>query len=281
MVPSIKSTVEKEENDSIAFLDVTVIRHDNSFKFKVHRKATNNNLIINAYSSHSESVKQSALRSMFLRAHHVCSPEYFDEEVNNIYEIGYRNNFKKHQIDHCLDLAKRTFYNREIKETNSNYISFPYHPLLKDIEYPLKLLGFNVAFSYHNTIGRNLICNSPDYKEGIVYKIPCGCGKIYIGQSGKSLEKRISQHKYSIRSDNERSAVNVHARNCNFPMKWKESTEIFSRKDFIERNVIESACIYHTREIHMNSNLGLYKLDPVVLHIFKQQYKLKEVLDLT
>ena len=219
LVPSIKFTVEKEENKSIAFLDVTVIRHENSFKFKVYRKSTNNNLIINAHSTHSESVKQSSLRSMFLRAHHICSPEYFDDEISNIHEIGYINNFKKHEIDRCLDLAKRTFYNKEKRNIKSNYISLPYHPLLRDIVYPMKLLGFKVAFSYQNTIGKTLIRNSPLCNEGIVYKIPCGCGRFYVGQSGKPLDKKISQQKYNISRNDQRNAINIHTQTRNFSMK--------------------------------------------------------------
>ena len=126
-----------------------------------------------------------------------------------------------------------------------------------------------------------LIRNSPLCNEGIVYKIPCGCGRFYIGQSGKSLDKRISQHKYSISRNDQRSAINIHTQTCNFPMKWSESIPIFFRKNFVERNIIESACIHHTKTVHMNSNFGLYKLDPVVLHVFKQQFKLKDILDVT
>ena len=106
LVPSITFTVEKEENKSLSFLDVTIIRHENGFKFKVYRKPTNNNYIINAYSYHSENVKMSSLRSMFLRALNICSPEYYNEEINNIYTIGHANNFKTRENDNRLNLAK-------------------------------------------------------------------------------------------------------------------------------------------------------------------------------
>ena len=216
---------------------------------------------------------------MFLLALQLCSPEYFDEEMNNIYEIGRKNNFKNRDIDHCFDLAKNTFYHKKDNITRSkNFISLPYHPLLVDIVYPMKLLGLNLAFRYNNTVGKSLIRNSPIYDEGIIYKIPCGCGKFYVGQSGKSLSKRISQHKYNVARDDQQSAINNHTHTCNYPMKWKESKELFSRSDFVERNVMESACIVHTKDMNLNSNLGLFNLDPIVLHIFKQQYKLRDIL---
>ena len=277
LVPSITFTVEKEENKSLSFLDVTIIRHENGFKFKVYRKPTNNNYIINAFSYHSENVKMSSLRSMFLRALNICSPEYYNEEINNIYTIGINNNFKSSDIDNCLNLAKKSFYETNGKSKNDNYISLPYHPSLENIVYPLKILGFTVSFSYPFTIGRTLIRNSPMHEVGSVYMIPCGCRKIYIGQSGKPLEKRISQHKQNVEKDDPKSAVNIHFKNCNVPIAWNNAKKIFSRPNFTERNIIETACISHTKNINFNTSPGIYKLDPIVLHIFKQQYKLKNI----
>ena len=218
---------------------------------------------------------------MFLRALNIlCSPEYYDEEINNIYRIGYANNFKTRDIDNCLNLAKKSFYDTKDNSKNEKYISFPYHRSLEDIVYPFKLLSFNVSFSYPLTIGRTLIRNSPKNEEGAVYIIPCGCSKMYIGQSGKSLDKRIAQHKYNVARDDPSSAINIHFRSCNFPINWKQSKKIFNRPNFTERNIIETACISHTKDINFNTSPGIYKLDPIVLHIFKQQYRLADVLNM-
>ena len=152
--------------------------------------ATNNNHIISAYSCHTVSVKQSSLRSMFLRALNICSPEYLDDEIRNIFSIGYRHNFKTHEIEHCFCAARKTFYGEKNTIDCEKFLSLPYHPHFEDVVYPLKLLGFRTAFSFPFTIGRTIIRNSPKHEEGIVYKIPCGCNKIYVGQTGKALGKK-------------------------------------------------------------------------------------------
>ena len=95
LVPSINFTIEREQSNMISFLDVIVIRLANEFKFKVFRKPSNNNHIINAHSFHTMGVKRSALQSMFLRALNICNPKYIDEEFSYIYNIGYKNNFKR------------------------------------------------------------------------------------------------------------------------------------------------------------------------------------------
>ena len=103
---------------------------------------------------------------------------------------------------------------------------------------------------------------------------------IYLGQNGKTLEKGLSQHRYNIARNGPKSAINNHTINCNFPINWNKAKKVFSCSNFTERNIIESACIFHTRNINFNFSSGLYKLDPIVLHIFNQQYRLKEALDL-
>ena len=168
-------------------------------------------------------VKLSALRSMFLRALNVCSPEFVDEEIDFIYSVGLLNDFKLYDIDHSLALARKTFYSEKRKRNNKlEFLSLPYHPNFESIIHPLRLLGFCATFSYPNTIGRTLICNSPESNEGIIYNIPCRCGEFYIGQSGKSIEKRILNHKYNVRANNTSNAICVHSNKCNFPMDWPQ-----------------------------------------------------------
>ena len=167
---------------------------------------------------------------------------------------------------------------RKIKK--DNFLSLPFHPCFAEISHPLKLLGINVCFSFPNTIGKSLIRNSPICKEGIVYKIPCTCDKFYVGQSGKPLEKRLSQHRSNVAKDDPSSAVNLHTRICHQPIRWEGAKEVYKRSDYIERNIIETACIHFSKNNNINNHDGFYNLDALLLHIFKQQYKANDTLDI-
>ena len=147
-------------------------------------------------------------------------------------------------------------------------------PAFDDIVYPLKLLNIRVAFSFPYTIGRTLIRNSPINDSGVVYRIPCGCNKFYIGQSTKSVEKRITQHKYCIATNQDSSAINKHTKTCFYPILWSDSEILFKNNNFIERNLIETACIQYSKKNNINTCNGLFKTDPVFLHVIKNQYKL-------
>ena len=39
----------------------------------------------------------------------------------------------------------------------------------------------------------------PGKQEGVVYRIPCECGKVYIGETGRAMQDRIKEHDRDIR----------------------------------------------------------------------------------
>ena len=39
----------------------------------------------------------------------------------------------------------------------------------------------------------------PAKQDGVVYRISCECGKVYIGETGRSMQKRIKEHDKDIR----------------------------------------------------------------------------------
>ena len=141
----------------------------------------------------------------------------------------------------------------------------PFHTIhhLRKFVYPLKLLGIFVAFSYENTVSKHIIQNSPKYQEDIVYKIKCSCGRFYIGQTGKCLRKRISQHQYQCQTNVSSNAINAHSRTCNNPIDWNSPSILYKNNNFIERNLIESACINFSNMYNFNTSPGLYKTDPL------------------
>ena len=277
---SIKFTYETETDNELPFLDTLVVRNDNGFKFKIFRKKTNNYMIINAHSHHEHSVKLSALRAMFLRALKICSPQFLPDEINTIYEIGKKNGFDMFDLDLSLKNAKVTIERVTPKEPfeNKKMICIPYHPSFSQVIHPLKMLGFHLTFSYPNTIGKLIIRNSPFKTSGSVYHLPCTCGEFYIGQTCKPLEKRISQHQLQVAKNDPRSAVNLHAKSCLYPINYNNAREVLKCNFYFERILMETACIQLTADRNFNLNPGLNTVNPLFLHIFNKQYCIKDII---
>ena len=103
IIPSIKFTVEQEENGKIPFLDVLVI-HDSinlNFSFSVYRKPTNTEGYIHFFSRHSKTVKQNVVTNMFSRALRICDPLYIDEELLHIEKSFIKLGYPPHFIRKC------------------------------------------------------------------------------------------------------------------------------------------------------------------------------------
>ena len=52
---------------------------------------------------------------------------------------------------------------------------------------------------YHTTLVRLKDALNPAKQDGVVYSIRCVCGSVYIGGTGRSMQKRIKEHERDIR----------------------------------------------------------------------------------
>ena len=74
-----------------------------------------------------------------------------------------------------------------------------------------------------------------------MYKIPCECGKVHIGETGRCMHERIKQHDRDIRlSRTQTSAVSEHVnKNGHYPL-WDEVTFIYRDPHWYSRRVKEA-----------------------------------------
>ena len=73
--PSIKFTMEKEENNRLPFLDVMVEKGDNLIQTSVYRKQTHTGQYLNYLSNHSDNTKHGVIRSLVDRAITICNTD--------------------------------------------------------------------------------------------------------------------------------------------------------------------------------------------------------------
>ena len=94
----------------------------------------------------------------------------------------------------------------------------------------------------------------------------------YIGQTSKTLEKRVSQHKYSIRTGQESNALFVHIKNTDHCIDLENARKIIKCPNTIERNIIESAIIQYNQGTLLNNHIGLYNLDQIAIENIYKNY---------
>jgi len=60
-------------------------------------------------------------------------------------------------------------------------------------------------------------------QDGVVYRIPCECGKVYIRETGRSMQERIKEHARDIRLVcTQTSAVSEHTHETGHYPIWNE-----------------------------------------------------------
>ena len=81
----------------------------------------------------------------------------------------------------------------------------------------------------------------PAKQDGVVYRIPCECGKVYIGETGRSLHDRIKEHDRDIRlARTQISAVSEHAHKTGHYPLWNEVKFIDRDPHWYTRRVNEA-----------------------------------------
>nr|XP_053640607.1 integrin alpha-PS2-like [Cherax quadricarinatus] len=182
------------------------------------------------------------------KAYRVCSPEFLDEEIKKIFDIGMKLRHPKVFVESALLTAKKTYCRTEPKVTpqSKNVLVLPYNENLSILPNALRRLNIQVVFKNSRTVRSILMKNASQQRVGGIYKDGCnGCSLSYLGQTGKSLEVRMSQHRYSIRIAKESNAIFNHIKACNNPANCQEPRVIFRCSSWLETNIVESAVIKH------------------------------------
>ncbi|CAF4333364.1 unnamed protein product, partial [Rotaria magnacalcarata] len=237
---SLKFTLELEDEHTLPFLDLATIREEDRILFKIYRKPSNNNLIINYYSNHHKKHKHSALSSMYLRALKYVSPQFCDEEFNIIKNIGTLNNFPIEFIDLAFEKAKKSFYNvlPLVKFDVMNTLCLAYNLDISMLRKPLLMLGIKLIYKYNHKMCDILVKNSPSCQTNIL------------------VTERVAQHQQCVRANDSSNALNVHYGTCNQDINWNQPITLINLNDYFSRNMLEAAIIKLTWQNNVNITLG-------------------------
>lgn len=266
--PNIKFTLETEQNNSINFLDLTITKVNNKHEFSIFHKPSHTDITIHNSSSHPYTHKVSAYNSFIHRLINIpLSEENYNKELNIIKQIAVNNGYQAKMID---DIITKKQYNKAIKlaypcypKNDSGFKTLTYNgKITHKVSKYLRKRNIRIAFKTNNKLGKliknNKTKNKKENKCG-VYKLKCGsCPKIYIGQTGRSFDKRIKEHRNSYLKKHTDSHYALHLNNQQHT--FDNNFEILHQENkSLKLNLLESMEInkYKKRDLLLNDQLDL------------------------
>jgi hypothetical protein len=74
-----------------------------------------------------------------------------------------------------------------------------------------------------------------------VYRIPCECGRVYIGQTGRSVDVRLKEHQWHIRLEHlDKSAVAEHSIDQGHRIQFHNASLLATKTRYMDRIVREA-----------------------------------------
>jgi hypothetical protein len=246
----IKFTLEREENKTLPYLDVKITRKNGKLETEVYRKATDSGLYLQFNSNHPKPVKNGIVNTLLHRAEtHSSSKSSLNTEVTKIHNILGQNKYPQQLINNIKN--KRTRNKDKIREDTKTVgtLALPYVPRLSEkISKIAKKVNVRTVFSAKDILRARLVKLKPDSdrpKTDVIYKIPCECGKSYIGETGRTLETRLNEHKRTVsKGDPNTSKLMEHISNTGHRILWDEAEVIGQEHHWKGRKVQEAAEIY-------------------------------------
>ena len=227
--PSIRFTMETENDNKLAFLDTAVSREpDGRLTTSVYRKPTHTDQYLAYDSHHPQSVKRGIVKCLYERAKRlVTKPSVISKEKKHLSSVlvsnGYPFSF--------LQKLTKTKKPNTVAEPTTEFKSTAVLPYVKGLSEQLRRClqqqGVRAVFKSETTLRSHLVrpkdAVDPTKLDGVVYRIPCECGKVYIGETGRPMQDRIKEHDRDIRfARTQTSAVSEHANNTGHHPLWNE-----------------------------------------------------------
>ena len=120
-------------------------------------------------------------------------------------------------------------------------------PYIKGVSEPLRRhlqqQGIRTVFKSDTTLRSRLVLPKdpadPNKQDGVVYKIPCTRGKVYIGETGRPMQERMKEHDRDIRlARTQNSAVSEHANGTGHKPLWNETKLPMVDKESVRGNLL-------------------------------------------
>ena len=270
---SIQFTREDERENELPFLDVLVKRIGRKVDTSVYRKVTHMDRYIHYTSHHHPKALSGTIKCLKNRADCVCDAGSRMKELEHLKRVFQANGYPRKLIQSTLNQPPHVPRAHDPvqtmdsePQTKPKTLCLPYvRHLSEEIQRLCRDLDIRVVFRPHNTL-RQLLTKvktpTPDEKKaGVIYEIPClDCETVYIGETGRCMEKRMIEHRRVVRNGDRTNGVAVHAWDESHRVNWT-GAKIREVETHLRKKKILEAIHIQTQPHTSNLDCGLFLND--------------------
>ena len=213
--PKLKFTLERENNNALNFLDLTITRvqqrNRTKFSYKIYRKPTTSKLAIDYNSIHPNSHKWANFRFLLNRLNNIpLSRKNYNIEFQIIKDIAKFNNFPIKQIYTMnnkikIKLKKKqltTLHNNNNNKKKWTTGTLSYCGKISDrIGHLFKKNNINISYKNCLQLQKEFKNENHEYEKmncSGIYQFKCKCEAAYIGKTNRKFKQRYNEHKHSF-----------------------------------------------------------------------------------
>lgn len=277
---NIQFTIEKEQNKTIHFLDITITTdNNNNIATSWYTKPTWSGRYLN-YNSHTAKIhKKNVATNICHRALSLTNPKDRPTVIKKLNTTLKNNSYPKHLIKKTIKEQTNKIYNQNNKTNKINqptdnkkqikYTAIPYiNGLSQQIKNILKPYDIVTTFKNYSTLA-SLYTNTKEKKKTekethTVYTVPCNnCTAEYIGQTKQYLQDRLKAHKNScIGKNTEKTALKNHTQDTGHTFNF-DNTKILRIEQNEKKRLIYEMIAIKQRKTSINNRQDIEGLSTI------------------
>ena len=155
------------------------------------------------------------MQCMRNRAHQICEDTNKQKELDHLEEVFIANGYPVRTVKRTFSSTARS-RGKDTKEDPAKPMFIPYvRGVSEKLEKVCTPLGVKTIFRPQKTL-RNMLMQvkqkTPmEKKRNVVYEVPCrDCQLTYIGETRRMMKKRMTEHKYAVKTGDPRNGIAVH-----------------------------------------------------------------------
>ena len=217
--------METEDDGKIPFLDVLITRNGTRLSTSVYRKPTHTDRYLPFHSHHHPRMLTGVMQCMRHRAHQICEDTNKQKEFDHQEEVFIANGYPARTVKRTFSSTARS-REKDTEEDPAKPMFVPYvRGVSEKLEKVCAPLGVKTIFRPQKTLRSMLMQvkqKTPmEKKRHFVYEVPCrDCQLTYIGETRRTMKKRMTEHKYAAKTGDPKNGIAVHVQKTQHSIDW-------------------------------------------------------------